>query len=355
MKFIHIADIHLGAAPDSSMPWSAQRGKEIWENFEKIIELCNHERADLLLIAGDLFHKQPLVRELKEANYYLSKLQTAKAVIMAGNHDYMGARSNYHGFEWDPKVYMFQKDTIEIKVYDELDVEVYGLSFLKRDYLDPLYDTVRPEMNKRIHILLAHGGDEKNVPINRKRLLDSGFDYIALGHLHKPQILSSSAAYTGSFEPLDRNETGERGYILGEITRDREGKTVTSIKFIPNSVRQYIRKELVVDATSTNGSLIDQAKRMIKEHGAHHIYSFLIQGVRDEAVRFDKEALKQIGNVLEVEDQSVPDYDFDALYQENADNIIGLFIQRIREKADQDEVAKKALYYGIEALLGAKS
>lgn len=355
MKFIHIADIHLGAVPDSNMPWGPSREKEIWSSFQNIITACNQEKADLLLIAGDLFHRQPLVRELKEVNYIFGKLETAQVVLMAGNHDYIGARSYYQDFAWDEKVHMFLNDTVESIEFPELNAEVYGLSYRCRDITEPLYDNVKPKQKDRINILLAHGGDERNIPFNRKKLLDSGFDYIALGHIHKPEIISNRMAYPGSLEPLDKNETGERGYILGEIIVKEQGETAASIRFVPNSAREYKRVSLPVNRETTNGALLDQAGEAIRSAGEQHIYSFSIQGIRDELLHFDREALKKLGNVLEVEDESVPDYDFDALYRENADNMIGLFIQRIRENTKQDEVAKKALYYGIEALLGARN
>lgn len=354
MKFIHIADVHLGAVPDSNMPWGNDREKEIWQSFSHMIDICNQEKADLFLIAGDLFHRQPLVRELKEVNYYFSKLQTAKVVLMAGNHDYIGPRSYYQGFEWDEKVHIFMKETIDRMEFPDLGAEVYGLSYHTRDIVEPLYDTVKPDKNDRIHILLAHGGDDKDIPMNKKKLQASGFDYIALGHIHKPEIISERMAYSGSLEPLDKNETGERGYIIGDITRNSEGKMETNIRFIPSSARQYIRLNLEVDQNTTNGSLADQAIKMIQTHGKQHIYTFSIQGVRDETIHFDKDEVRTLGNILEVTDQSVPDYDFDALYQENSDNMIGMFIQRIRDNSSQDEVTRKALYYGIEALLGAR-
>ena len=81
MKFIHIADVHLGATPDSSMPWGEARQKELWGSFKSIIKICNEEKIDLLLIAGDLFHKQPLLRELKEVNYYFSTLEIGRAHV----------------------------------------------------------------------------------------------------------------------------------------------------------------------------------------------------------------------------------------------------------------------------------
>ncbi len=351
MKFIHIADVHLGAVPDSGMPWGAQREKEIWSSFQNIITVCNERKADLLLIAGDLFHRQPLVRELKEVNYYFSKLETAQVVLMAGNHDYIGTRSYYQGFEWDERVHMLLQDTMETVCFPDINTEVSGFSYHTRDITEALYDNVKPEKDGKIHILLAHGGDEKNIPINKKKLAEAGFDYVALGHIHKPEIISKKAAYSGSLEPLDKNEIGERGYIAGEISG--EGKDRTSISFVPSSVRQYMRINLPADQDTTNGSLKDLAEEAIRENGTQHIYSFTIQGFRDETVHFDKEAIKLLGNVLEVADVSVPDYDFDALYRENADNMIGMFISKIRENGGQDVVAKKALYYGMEALLDA--
>jgi len=354
MKFVHIADVHLGAVPDSNMPWGAERAKEIWSGFEDIITVCNEEKADLLLIAGDLFHRQPLVRELKEVNYILSKLEQTKVVMIAGNHDFIGPRSNYQGFEWNEKVHMMIEETMVTVVFEELGVEVYGFSYHTRDITEPRYDSAKPEPNNRVHLLLAHGGDDRSIPINRKKLQQSTFDYIALGHIHIPAMISDRMAYTGSFEPLDKNETGERGYIIGEISRDEQGRTKTKARFVPHSARQYKRATLTVNQDTTNGALLDQAREVIRENGVQHIYSFCIQGVRDETIHFDKEALKSIGNILEVEDESVPDYDFDALYRENSDNMIGMFIRRIRDNAKQDEVAKKALYYGMEALLRAR-
>lgn len=89
MRFIHIADVHLGARPDAGPLYSEGRPRELWETFEHVLEVCEEEQTDLLLIAGDLFHRQPLVRELKEADYLFSELTHTKVVLIAGNHDYI--------------------------------------------------------------------------------------------------------------------------------------------------------------------------------------------------------------------------------------------------------------------------
>lgn len=351
MKFIHIADVHLGAVPDSDKPWAKDRQREIWDSFSRIIDICNNERADLLLIAGDLFHKQPLVKELKEVNYVFSKLNNTRVVLMAGNHDYIGPRSNYPDFEWNDNVYMFLNDTVQSVYFPEIDTFVYGLSYHQRDITEPVYDFATPSRDDSIHILLAHGGDEKNIPINRRKLLNAGFDYIALGHIHKPEFISSKMAYAGSLEPLDKNETGPRGYITGEILKDKEKHT--DIEFIKSSIREYKTINVTVNTEMTNGALIDTIKDRLLSEGTQNIYQIRIDGFRDENVRFDKEAIYPLGNIIDVIDESVPDYDFDALYRENADNMIGMFIKAIQE-SNQDEIARKALYYGIEALLGTR-
>lgn len=353
MKFIHIADIHIGAKPDAGYPWGAQREKEITDSFNRIIDLCNEQQIDLLLIAGDLFHRQPLVRELKEVNYCFGKLTAAQVVLIAGNHDYIGARSNYIGFPWADNVHMLKEESMDSIYLEHLNTEVYGFSYHSRDITEARYNKLHPGCEERINILLAHGGDEKNIPIDKKMLQESGFDYIALGHIHKPELFGDRMAYAGSLEPLDKNETGARGYMIGDIAKEGENSSI-KLEFRPNSVRQYFKLELPVNADITNGALRDLAAAKIKENGTENIYAFTLIGFRDTDMVFRKEDIMHLGNVIEVSDETVPDYDFEALYQENQDNIIGLYIKRIREEAGQDVVAQKALYYGIEALLGAK-
>ena len=66
MKFMHISDMHLGVKPDAGKAWSEKRAQDIWDSFAEVIEIAAEESPDFLLIAGDLFHKQPLKRELRE-------------------------------------------------------------------------------------------------------------------------------------------------------------------------------------------------------------------------------------------------------------------------------------------------
>ena len=86
MKFIHIADLHLGVKPDRDKPWAKERERDNWQAFEDVINRAKEDQVQLLLVAGDLFHRQPLMRELKEVNYQFSKIPQVQVVLIAGNH-----------------------------------------------------------------------------------------------------------------------------------------------------------------------------------------------------------------------------------------------------------------------------
>ena len=107
MRFIHLADVHLGAVPDKGCPWSSQREEEIWETFRRVIAGIRENPVDFLFIAGDLFHRRPLLRELKEVNYLFSTIPGTRVYMIAGNHDYLGGDSPAEEFEWAENVIFF--------------------------------------------------------------------------------------------------------------------------------------------------------------------------------------------------------------------------------------------------------
>lgn len=353
MKFIHIGDVHLGMKPDKGMPWSDIRQKEIKESFFGLLEICNQEEVDLLLIAGDLFHNQPLVKELKEINYGFSKLTNTKVILIAGNHDYISERSHYSNFPWCEQVVMLDSEKMDSFYLPKYNTRVYGFSYHKRDILDARYTDAYPEDKECINILLAHGGDEKDIPINKNNLKSLGYDYVALGHIHKHEFISDRVAYCGSLEPLDKNETGRHGYIIGNVHKSFEGRK-DEFEFIPYGKREYIHLEVEVEASMTNGEILDYIKKQHSILGVNNIYKLILKGIRDSENEVDINSLYKVGNIIQVMDETVPDYDFSELYYQNKNNIIGMYIEEIRHSNEEDDIADKALYYGIEALLKAK-
>lgn len=353
MRFIHLADVHLGMQPDLRRDWSQDRSKEIWRTFENVVNQCEEDSIDLLLIAGDLFHKQPLLRELKEVNYLFKRLTGTHVVLMAGNHDYISQTSNYMNFPWADHVHMFYQEELTDFYIKELNTRVFGLSYFTRDITEPKYHQSVLINKQEISILLAHGGDEKDIPIDRKIIESQGYTYVALGHIHKPALFTNQMAYPGSLEPLDKTETGEHGYIQGEISKFGE-EYQTVIKFVPCSRRQYIPIEFEVQPHMTQLEVIDGIREQIRLKGTNHIYSITLEGSRGVDITFDEEEFLTLGHITQVEDHTIPDYNFDELYLENKDNIIGMFIDKIQSLEYDDEVIDKALYLGVKALMKLK-
>lgn len=346
MRFFHIADTHLGAAPDSGFPWSEERKAEIWDSLRGVIQKADREGIDLLLIAGDLFHRQPLMRELKELNYLFSTLKKTKVVFIIGNHDYLKVDSYYLDFPWNENVTCLKGMDCESVVFEELDTEVYGLSYHSREIKEAKFDGLEPEKKAGCSILLAHGGDAKHIPMDRKKLLLSGFDYIALGHIHKPEIIEPDRmAYAGALEPIDIMDTGEHGFIEGEY---RDGRIRT--QFVPWAVREYVHLSFDAKECPTNLAFLERARLAIAARGTQHIYRIVLKGFRDPDIVYDMEACKRLGNVAEVRDESVPDYDFERLSRIHEGDIVGRYIDRLYHSG-MSETEKKALYYGVHALM----
>ena len=78
MLIIHTADLHLGASPDAGEKWGKNRKQELWDSFERLIEVVEMQKADLFLISGDVFHRPPLLRELREVNDRFASLSKTK-------------------------------------------------------------------------------------------------------------------------------------------------------------------------------------------------------------------------------------------------------------------------------------
>lgn len=357
MRFIHIADVHLGACPDLGFPWSKTREKEIWESFSQIIEKIKKERTDLLLIAGDLFHGQPLLRELKELNYLFEQIPETKIVMIAGNHDYLKQDSAYTKMKWSPNVTGLWGEEYQVCYLASCNTYVYGFSYHTREIKEMRCNQAFPGGNQNFslrhananHILLAHGGDEKHMPINYSGLAATAFDYIALGHIHQPQILvKNKMAYAGSLEPLDRNHLGARGYIQGEIV---DG--AVTIAFVPFAKRQYVELVIPVTVSSTMGELLDEAEEFIQKNGRDHIYRIYLEGMRDASLVVEEDEFYNLGNIVEVLDETRPDYDFQQLRMKYAGTLVAEYINSFLDKEDLTEVERKALYYGVDALLHA--
>ena len=322
------------------------RGREIWESLEKIIELCNDKEIDLLLIAGDLFHRQPLLRELREVNDLFAGLVKTQVVLCAGNHDYLKKNSYYLTFAWEKHVHMILDTELKMVDLPEIETAVYGFSYGSKEMTEKPYAGKMAKGQRPAEILMIHGGDGSHVPVKKEEVSKLGYDYTALGHIHKPQsIIQGKMAYCGALEPIDKNDTGSHGYIYGEIVDKR-----CRVKFVPAAVREYIHMEVQVTADMSGSMLKQKIKKAVEENGTENIYKIVITGYRSPDVLFDVQAMDVYGNIIEFVDDTKPSYDFEKIKRHNKDNILGKFIEQL-EGYGEGTAQYRAMCEGVQALM----
>lgn len=355
MKIIHTGDIHLVCTPDAGADWSRKKSRDIWRTFEDIIKAAESERAKLLLICGDLFHRQPLLSELNEVNSMLSTIPDIHVVITAGNHDYLIPGSAYYNYKWSDNVHFIKSKQLEKLELNDINTVVYGFSYYSSECTKTTEDFLGHFTNPhdgRTHILMLHGGDEKHLPIEFNRLDIYGFDYIALGHIHKQHIFSDSAiAYCGSPEALDRTEKGAHGYMTVSLKKNLPA----NIKFVEAARSSYISCRVKITPESTISSLRNKLSGFINTHGLSNIYSIVLTGTRPNNLQFELTDISDLGNIIELKDTTTPDFDIDELCTAHKDDLIDKYIKSIMG-ADSDvselsETKRSALYYGVSALL----
>lgn len=347
MRFMHIADVHLGAAPDYGYPWAKGRGKELWESFRRCIEDANEKKVDLLLIAGDLFHRAPTRQELNEVNYLFSTLEKTIVVLIAGNRDFLEPSSLYLNYPWNENVIGMFSSRMERVKLPELKTEIYGMSYHSPELTEPLLDQLQAEKSDSFKILLAHGGDASHLPLNKDRLSEAGFDYIALGHVHRPQVyIRNLAVYAGALEPIDGSDLGPHGYVLGEVYRKR-----VKLSFEETCCREYRREEIVLGELDTPNTLREKITEAVRLGGSQHIYQFTLSGERHPQFVPQVREYLNCGRILEITDRSVPVFPLEELRSKYRDGLIGKFIDSFETAGPAGLVAEKALRYGLEALL----
>lgn len=349
MRFIHTADIHLGASPDAGKAYSAGRADEIWDTFSRLIDRVEEEEADLLIIAGDFFHREPLIRELKEVSYLFDRIPDTKIVFTAGNHDYVRKHSAYLRFPWGENVYPLLDEEPEDIYFPDLDTVVRGMSYHSREIAEPVFYNLAAPGTAQYQILIIHGGDEKHIPVDKANLEKLGYDYVAMGHIHKPHaLIPGYAAYAGSLEPTDIHDFGQHGFIRGEITED-----AVEVEFVPFASRRYIHEEVTVSPEESELEIVDKITERIRSMGIENLYELELSGFTAPDTELHPEVWDPFGNMIRIIDHTRKQLDYERLYRKNSGNLLGRFLESFEHEVQGDAFADEVLEAGTLALLYA--
>lgn len=354
ISFIHSGDIHLGIAFKTASFGNnkgEERRIELWNSFHRLIDYAIEEKNDLIILAGDLFEEDMFtIRDINKLKDILSIAKDQRIVIIAGNHDKLNSKSMYNRVKWPENTLILKEKGINKVEFDDIKITLYGYSWTNtnEDIKDLLTKIVKNPNHHNILVLHADTSDNKDyMPLNLNQLKALDMDYIALGHIHKPQFLEENIAYCGSLEPLDFGETGKRGFIEGKLNK------TNSFTFKSFSKREFYIKELEIFEDMTLNEIIGEIKELTEGDYKKNFYRVTLKGTMPFYIDLEdlESGLKEEFYHIELIDKSKRDFDVEKIKKENGNNIISKYIDSFDEKELEDEIIKDAFYIGLYALL----
>ena len=259
-RFVHCADLHLGYKQYGL----EKRAKDFLEVFEYIAEYTIGNGIKLLLIAGDLFHKKDIKPEtLIYFQRVLIRLKNAgvDVVVVEGNHD---SKHTINKMSWIE--YLEQQSHLRYVSHAIGSIvtgdwyTVVGMPYsgaVTDKALEKIEEGVKKDIEANLHrsevnILMLHAGVLGQIPntgnISATDLLRfrNYFDYIALGHIHKPYEIEDIIYNPGSPEHCSLGES-EFGGGVYDVTITTTGMNA---ELIQTSKRPMYRYVLNVDKKS---------------------------------------------------------------------------------------------------------
>lgn len=355
MNFVHIADMHFDA-PFSVLnqhDLGNQRRLDQREVFHKIIEYIKQNEIDYFFICGDLYeHEYIKQTTIEYINNGFKEIPNTKIYMVPGNHDPKIKNSYYSKFNWNPNVYIFDS---EIQKISEEDVDIYGYGFDNFYMKNTKIKELKIEDPSKINILLTHGSidggyDELREynPMKEQELKQLGFDYIGLGHIHKPYFdkeQNQKIIYPGSTIALGFDELGTHGMIVGNIDETKK----LEIAFIPVDKKEFEEVSLTIDDILSKEELIETINS--QNWNENHYYKIILKGKRNFEIN-PSEILKQltIKNIIKIKDKTTLKLDLEKIAKE--ESLKGIFVRNLLAQKTRENEAQilKAIEIGLEAM-----
>ena len=265
-RFIHTADVHLDS-PLLSLALKEPEAAELVaiatrQTFANTVELCLEERVDAFLIAGDLYDGE--LRSMKTAAFFTSEMHrlTAagiKVFLVRGNHDAASVITKH--LNLPNGVHVFSKKG-EMVQFESKNIFLHGMSFAKPQVPHSLLPHYKPPIDGAINIGLLHtslAGSTKHdvyAPCSLQELICQGYDYWALGHIHKREVHADApraVVMPGIPQGRHINEAGPKSVTYVKIGGDRRAQ----ISERCTSVVQFERVDVEISGVNDWRHLIE--------------------------------------------------------------------------------------------------
>jgi exonuclease SbcD len=278
IRFIHASDLHIGTPFKGLSACRADLADRLkdatFRSFKKIIDLSIENEVDFLVVAGDVFDSQN--RFVADQMRFCGELKRLgesgiSAYLICGNHDPLC--SWFDTTDLPPNVFRFGSSAVEAKIFEKGGApaaQIFGISYQEKVMdrnLAAEFPDARDGSLHNIAILHATVGDagpHKNyAPFSIQDVLPKGYDYWALGHIHRSAVVRDShpaIVYSGNPQGRDFGEVGPKGCYLVEL----EIGTPPKLQFLPTHVIRFELLELDVSGLTTVDELSALLERSVK-------------------------------------------------------------------------------------------
>ena len=355
MKFVHIADMHFDM-PFRLLSDIAELGEirrlDQRKAFKKMIQYIKENEIPYLFISGDLYDHD-YIREstINYINNLFKEIPNTKIYITPGNHDPYIKNSYYETYSWNNNVKIF-KGKIE-KIENE-EFTLYGYGFEDFYCTQSNIANIKIDNKEKVNILITHanldGSDTQGREYNNitsKELKELGFDYIALGHIHKKNIEEkSNIIYPGSTISLGFDELGTHGMVVGNIEKEK-----LDLQFIKLDEKELKEIEIDISEIVTIEELLEKINEIQIQENC--LYKVILMGTRNFEINTYK-LIRMIEKkeIIKVKNNSKIGYDLDKIEEETT--LRGIYVKEIKKQIEQTpenkEMLEKALEIGLEVL-----
>jgi exonuclease SbcD len=277
-RFIHAADLHLDSA-FRGLAETSPRLRDLLHSatfvaLDKIVGHAIETKSDFVLLAGDLYDSSDRsLRALVEFRRQMERLAEHEigAYVVHGNHDPLNGWGSE--FAMPPNVFVFDGEVRAqsvIRKGREI-ARISGVSYMTERVTENLAKSFKPTADEVYSIAMLHAniggqsGHADYAPAPITDLVESGFDYWALGHVHTRVVLSSLPAivYPGNPQGRHARETGARGCFQVDVA----GNGGTRLKFVETNAIRWAKVDYSIDQDTRMDALIDGLKNRAEDVG----------------------------------------------------------------------------------------
>ncbi len=264
LTFLHAADIHLdsplrGLSHYEGAPPSEEIRGATRQALDNLVNFALEEKVHFVLVAGDLYDGD--WQDFNTGLYFANQMRNLgeagiRVAVIRGNHD--AANTMTKTIPMPQNVKIFSERKPETWQLEDLGVAIHGQSYANRDVYENLaiaYPDPVPDMFNIgiLHCLIS--GTEGHLPYapcTLDELAAKGYDYWALGHVHKYGVLREQPhiVYAGCTQGRHIREPGIKGCVLVETEEDD-----IRTEFVPLNVLRWVE----IKADVGNAQNIEQA------------------------------------------------------------------------------------------------